>query len=257
VIRLTRLILPTVLWLCLGGPALAEPPAASSAWAQLSAEQKVALAPLQAEWHSLSPGRRTKWLNVAATYKSLSPEDRVRLQARMAEWAALTPADRRRARLQYQEARRLPTTELYAQWQAYQSLPESDRRALAQSARPPSGAAVKPATAVGTEAAGKRNVLQPGLLPPSRAVAPAAQQARPGATTTAITARGLPPAHNQAGMPKISATPGFVDPATLLPQRGPQGAAARPPRGNALAASAASASAASAAGAGKAPASRP
>jgi hypothetical protein len=28
-------------------------------------------------------------------------------------------------------------------------------------------------------------------------------------------------------MPKIAATPGFVDPATLLPKRGPQGAAAQ------------------------------
>jgi hypothetical protein len=29
-------------------------------------------------------------------------------------------------------------------------------------------------------------------------------------------------------MPKIAATPGFVNKSTLLPQRGPQGAAARP-----------------------------
>jgi hypothetical protein len=35
-----------------------------------------------------------------------------------------------------------------------------------------------------------------------------------------------PPRHQQAGMPKIAATPGFVNDATLLPQRGPQGAAA-------------------------------
>jgi hypothetical protein len=31
-------------------------------------------------------------------------------------------------------------------------------------------------------------------------------------------------------MPKIAATPGFVDSTTLLPQRGPQGAAVEPPR---------------------------
>jgi hypothetical protein len=35
----------------------------------------------------------------------------------------------------------------------------------------------------------------------------------------------LPPASIQHGLPKIAATPGFVDPATLLPRRGPQGAA--------------------------------
>jgi hypothetical protein len=42
-----------------------------------------------------------------------------------------------------------------------------------------------------------------------------------------MTARAAPPAHHQTGMPKIAATPGFVDPATLLPKRGPQGAAVR------------------------------
>jgi hypothetical protein len=37
----------------------------------------------------------------------------------------------------------------------------------------------------------------------------------------------LPPVHTQAGLPKLAATPNFVDPATLLPKRGPQGAASR------------------------------
>ena len=56
---------------------------------------------------------------------------------------------------------------------------------------------------------------------------PTAQQAKPGATTTAMTSRPQPPAHQQPGLPKIAATPGFVDPSTLLPRRGPQGAAVR------------------------------
>ena len=53
------------------------------------------------------------------------------------------------------------------------------------------------------------------------------QQARPGATTTPMTTRAAPPLHQQAGLPKIAATPTFVNPATLLPKRGPQGAAVR------------------------------
>jgi hypothetical protein len=52
-------------------------------------------------------------------------------------------------------------------------------------------------------------------------------QAQPGATTTLITKRPVPPTHQQTGLPKIAATPEFVDKATLLPQRGPQGAATR------------------------------
>jgi hypothetical protein len=62
---------------------------------------------------------------------------------------------------------------------------------------------------------------------PRGAIAPVVVQATPGATTTTMSVRAVPPAHNQPGLPKIAATPGFVDPATLLPQRGPQGAAVR------------------------------
>jgi hypothetical protein len=38
--------------------------------------------------------------------------------------------------------------------------------------------------------------------------------------------------HQQVGLPKVAATPGFVDAETLLPQRGAQGAAARSPARN-------------------------
>jgi hypothetical protein len=55
-------------------------------------------------------------------------------------------------------------------------------------------------------------------------------QAKPGATTTPLSARPSPPLHQQAGLPKVAATPGFVDTKTLLPQRGPQGAATEPRR---------------------------
>ena len=59
------------------------------------------------------------------------------------------------------------------------------------------------------------------------AVAPTVVQAAPGATTTLVTRQASPPVHQQTGMPKIAATPGFVDRSTLLPKRGPQGAATR------------------------------
>jgi hypothetical protein len=50
-------------------------------------------------------------------------------------------------------------------------------------------------------------------------------QARPGATTTLVSKPPTPPVHQQIGLPKITASPSFVDKATLLPIRGPQGAA--------------------------------
>ncbi|HEY6355869.1 MAG TPA: hypothetical protein VIY30_15385, partial [Burkholderiaceae bacterium] len=62
---------------------------------------------------------------------------------------------------------------------------------------------------------------------PVKPVAPTVVQAAPGATTTLVTRQPAPPAHQQAGMPKIAATPGFVDRNTLLPQRGAQSAGVR------------------------------
>jgi hypothetical protein len=50
-----------------------------------------------------------------------------------------------------------------------------------------------------------------------------------GATTNLVSKPAAPPLHQQAGLPKVAATPGFVDPATLLPRRGAQGAAVRSP----------------------------
>ena len=71
-------------------------------------------------------------------------------------------------------------------------------------------------------------VPNPALTQPPKQVAPTLVQAGPGATTTPITRRPMPPAHQQSGMPKIAATPEFVNRSTLLPKRGPQAAAVTP-----------------------------
>jgi hypothetical protein len=74
----------------------------------------------------------------------------------------------------------------------------------------------------------KSNIVpNPAFAAPPKPVAPTVVRAGPGATTTPITRRPAPPSHLQTGLPKIAATPGFVDKATLLPQRGPQAAATR------------------------------
>jgi hypothetical protein len=70
-------------------------------------------------------------------------------------------------------------------------------------------------------------VPNPAHAAPARRVAPTMLQAQPGATTTVISKRAAPPPHQQTGLPKIAASPNFVDKDTLLPQRGPQGAATR------------------------------
>ncbi len=213
-----------LLVLCLAMPAALAASAGGGDWARLSLAQREALAPLQTEWDRLDAPQRAKWLEMAARFPGMPDAERWRVQARMAEWARMTPQQRRQARQQFQQARKLPDIERAQHWGAFQSLPESEREALAQKAAP---AARPTASAKAPLPAEKRNVVMTAPAPAPKAVSPVVQQARPGATTTTLTQRPQPPAHHQAGMPKIAATPGFVDPATLLPQRGPQGVASR------------------------------
>ncbi len=197
--------------------------ASSAQWAALTPAQRQALAPLERDWPQIDSQRKAKWLEVAARFPTMPSEERSRLQERMTDWSRMSPVERSRARLQFQETRQLQPVDRQAQWQAYQALSEEQRQSLAQRAKPVS----KPAAKTNTDT-GKRNLVQPTAAPQTRAASPTVQQAKPGATTLPMNAKAaLPPAHHQAGMPKIAATPGFVDPATLLPKRGPQGAAAR------------------------------
>ena len=221
------------LTLALAGAAGATGPAAGAAWQGLTPGQKQILAPLERDWGVIDAQRRAKWLEVAAHFPSMPEAEKQRLQARMADWARMTPAQRSSARLQFQEARRLPPDERQARWLAYQSLSEDDRHALAQKSKPAgkiasaaAGGQAK-ATADSGTGRGKQNLVQASASEQVKATSPTAQQARPGATTTSMTTRAAPPAHHQPGMPKIAATPGFVDSSTLLPKRGPQGAAVR------------------------------
>jgi hypothetical protein len=210
--------------------AAAEAPAAASgaAWASLTAAQKAALAPLQNDWATIEPSSRDKWLEVAGRFPSMSVTERQRIQERMAEWSRLSPKQRAQARLQFQEARQLSPVDRQAKWEAYQALPEEQRRELADRARPAlsnpaavDGAAPRSSLAVDA----KRNIVEPQRSPTAKPVSPTAVQARPGASTTLMSSTPSPPAHNQAGLPKIVATEGFVNPSTLLPRVGPQGAA--------------------------------
>lgn len=200
-------------------------------WQALTPQQRSALAPLQGEWGSIDADRKAKWLEIAGRFPRLPVDEQQRLQGRMAEWSRLSPSDRGRARLNFQEAKQLPPQDRQAQWQAYQALPEDERKALATRALPVAPPARPAPSGVQSQSAptGKRNIVgNPSLTAaPSKAVAPTVVQAAPGATTTLVTRQAAPPAHQQTGMPKIAATPGFVDRTTMLPKRGPQGAATR------------------------------
>ncbi len=164
-------------------------------------------------------------MEVAGHFPNMPVDERQRVQERMAEWARLTPAERTQARLQFQEVRQLPAQERSAKWQAYQALPEAEKKSLAQRAKPPvkaASAADAPAKPRDTFAA-SRAAPSPASGALGRATAPIVVQARPGATTTTMSTRASVPAHRQPGAPKIAATANYVDPATLLPRRSAHG----------------------------------
>ena len=190
------------------------------------------LAPLERDWAAITPAQQQKWVEVANRYPSMPPDERGRMQQRMGEWSRLSPSERARARLNFQESRQLSREERQQQWDAYSALPPDQKRALAERAdqtKPTPRAAARRDDAVSPE---KSNLVRSPAAPLPQPVGPTVVQRGSGATTSLVSKPTRPPLHQQAGLPKVAATPGFVDSATLLPQRGAQGAATVRPQGN-------------------------
>ena len=233
------------------GPAVGAPSVARAAprgeegvrWRDLNAQQRSALKPLERDWQGVDANRKRKWLEIADRFGAIAPAEQARIQERMTAWAKMTPEQRGQVRMQFQEAQRVAPQDRQAQWAAYQALPQEQRLQLAARAAVPAAAAAsagrevrRPARpVVRTDRPGrepgevKSNIVpNPSLAAPPKPVAPTVVQAGSGVSTTLISKRPAPPPHQQTGLPKIAAAPGYVDRSTLLPQRGPQGAATRP-----------------------------
>ncbi len=204
------------------GQTLAGPGAV--AWAKLSPAQRGVLTPLERDWNSITPGQQQKWAELANRFPALPADERSRVQQRIAEWSRLTPQQRASARLNFQEARQLSPEERQQQWEAYRALPTDQRRALAERAdRPRPAASAAPR---GGDTGIKSSVVRAPAPAQAHPVGPTVVQRGAGATTNLVSKPTTPPLHQQTGLPKVAATPGFVDSATLLPKRGAQGAAA-------------------------------
>jgi len=183
-------------------------------WRELTPAQQNALRPLEREWAGIESAHKQKWVELSGQIAKMPAPERERIQTRMAEWAKLTPIERGRARLNFEEAKQLPAQDRQARWAAYQALDPEQKRALAEraaAARRAPGGGVN-ARADGRDLAQtKSNIVpNPAYAAPPRPITPTVQQAGPGATTTLISKRPAPPPHQQTGMPKIAATPGFV-----------------------------------------------
>lgn len=216
-------------------------------WGRLTTAQRQALAPLAAQWASLDDASRDKWLVVAERYPRLSPSAQERMRSRMTQWAKLPPQQRGEARLRFQNSRQLSAEERQKKWAAYQALPPEERQGLAQQARRKQQPVVLPDSEPGPREAGQRSSLRrhgqderkTNVVPNTTHAAPAPQaitptliKSGPGATTSLVNQTASPPLHQHTGLSKINAAKGFVDPQTMLPRKGPQGAAMTPVTGS-------------------------
>lgn len=204
-----------------------KPDTAGPAWSALTPAQRQALAPLERDWPGIDAPRKSKWLEVSSRFATMPAEEQQRVQARMAEWARLTPAERGQARWSFLETQQLSREQKQQHWEAYQALPDEERKALAARARPsgPVSDAHRPAAAKAS-ASPAAAASKPRVNP----VAPTLVQAKPGATTTLMTKSAPPTAGPPPVQPRIAAGPGQVDSHTLLPKTGPQGVASAPRR---------------------------
>ena len=207
------------------------------AWRALTIRQRQDLAPLERDWPGLDAARKAKWLELSSRLATMPVDEQRRVQARMADWARLTPAERGQARLSFQEKKDLTSEQKQQRWEAYQSLPDDHRRALADKAQPVDDR--KRIAVLGATPASAATATPPDEIPAKRSavaaaassrsqlkpVSPLVVQVKPGATTTLITNPAVPPAHQLPGQPRIAAKPGQVDSKTLLPKSGPQAAA--------------------------------
>lgn len=208
------------------------PASSGPAWASLSAQQRKVLGPLEHDWSTIDAQRKTKWLEVAARFPGMPAGEQLRVQERMTEWARLTPVERGRARMSFQESKQFSPEQKQARWEAYQALPDDERRALAarnklqaERVRSPGSGTASVSAAQPKQTATARPAASAAV---ATQVAPTVMQAKPGATTTLMTTSTLPPAHHRPGQPKIAAKPGQVDRSTLLPRSEPQAAASAP-----------------------------
>lgn len=186
-------------------------------WNQLNAAQREALKPLREAWDTLDAPRKRKWLEIAQRFPSLGEDERRRVHERMVDWVSLSAQQRTLARINYRSAKEVPASQRLDRWESYQSLSPQERKALADQARRGGASTPKASAPRGTPAAAP--------VP----VSATTKQARPGATTVPVTQRPQPTWHQQPGLPKIATSPRLIDPHTLLPVAGPQGAAATRP----------------------------
>lgn len=176
-------------------------PESPLAWSRLSEAQRVALAPFSSQWDQFSEERKRKWMKIASRYHKMSPDAQKRLHERMAEWVRMTPDQRKVARENYQVSKSVPVEKRERAWDAYQKLPEEQKKKLAATEKP------RRPTVVSAPPSGKTEVKDINRLMTAREHARASE---------AIAAARGPASSAAPAVPPIPSAASFV-PATPIP----------------------------------------
>jgi len=208
-------------------PVQSRPEAGGPRWSELNATHRKVLAPLAGDWDALDARSKERWIDVAGRFPKMPADEQQRANQRMGDWAHMTVAERTQARMNFQATRSLTKEEREARWKAYQALPEEKKRELAaKRVAGPTSAASGALVAAHRRAPPPLDTLQPknNLVSSAAPVhtgagsAPQGGPQHPGVTTTLLTHRPSPPAHQHDGAAKIAAGPNSVDRTTLLPK---------------------------------------
>ena len=151
-------------------PAAGTPQAAASSgnWHQLSAQSKIALAPLAERWGELSETQRSKWKAIAKNFDQLSPAEQQIMQTRMREWVALSPVQRNQARLNFNSLQNVSKDQKKSRWDEYQSLSEEEKRKLSAGSLAPAKTTAPSPKPAATDRLVQPTVrtMPPAALPP-------------------------------------------------------------------------------------------
>jgi hypothetical protein len=220
--RRVRAMLVSI-WLAAAGAAFAQalPATGPIPWSELNPAQRGVLAP-GTRLETISPAQQQKWAELAKRF-ALPPEGAVG-SSNGFQTGPACHLNTCSARLNARSAPAQPTSA--SSNGKFIVHCQSISAALAERSDPS-----KPTARASRngEATVKSSVVRAPSQPPAQPVGPTVVKRGSGATTNLVSKPATPPLHQQTGLPKVAATPGFVDSATLLPQRGAQGAATRAP----------------------------
>lgn len=118
-------------------------PTGTGQWNALSKDQQIALQPLEKVWSTLPANRQLKWLSVAANFRNLSESDQHKLQSRMHHWVVVDGQQRDAARRGFAETKQLSSADKKIKWEAYQTLSQEEKTALAKQEPKKKSAAAK------------------------------------------------------------------------------------------------------------------